>query len=315
MCLRLFLKTASFVIVASSFSACGESTSSQKRSSTETKEADKEENTATTKVSADSAEGIDFQGLDYFPHILNPLPANSAMVVVEAGYLDVRQNKVNSAGGSKDYRASTIGLYGGPKLEALTSGYGCFDMKAFTGKNTLTDVESTGFYKGSPKNTNDKIRAYYEEDSSTVFDPAAPLSFTAKLNGKSIKVENKDLPPRGSISFSKAVYTFFGTHSLIEDINTSLTNSKQNLVMTEETGNASIDAVSVNFYGSGSKVVRCVLKPGDSATLTKEKYSTIIPLRAITVTYMSIEITEQEGTTVLRTTYGGIGLEDMGVPK
>jgi hypothetical protein len=313
MCFRSFFKIASFVVVALS-TGCGESSTAQKRSSNENT-VNKEEISTKTKVSADSSEGIDFQGLDFFPHIINPLPANSSMVVIEAGYLDVRQNKVNSAGGSKDYRASAIGLYGGPKLEALTSGYGCFDMKPFTGKNTLTDVESTGFYKGKLKNTNDKMRAYNKEDATTNFDPAAPLGLTAKMSGKSIKVESKDLPPRGSISFSKAIYTFFGTHSSIEDINTSLTNSKQNLVMTEETGNASIDVVSVNFYGSGSKTVRCVLKPGDTATLTKEKYATIVPLRAITVTYNSAEITEQEGITVLRTSYGGIGLEDMGVPK
>ena len=299
---------------SASASSCGESSTSQKRSASKQKTAEKEESTS-NKSSTDSAEGLDFQGLDYLPHIINPLPANSLMVAVEAGYLDVKQNKASSAGGTKDYRASTIGFYGGQKIDGMSTGFDCFDMKAFTGTNTLTDVESTGFYKGALKIADGKIRAYNEEDSGTNFEPSSPLNFTAKVSGKSVKIENKDLPPRGSISFSKAIYTFFGTHSSIEDINTSLANSKQNLVMTEETGNASIDAVSVNFFGSGSKNVRCVFKPGESVTLTKEKYSTIIPLRAITVTYSSIEVTEQDGVTVLRTSYGGIGLEDMSVPR
>lgn len=315
MCLRtevsfLFITTLSLATFG-----CGESGSSKKRTDAEQKSTVKEENTSTGTTSSDPATGLDFQGLDFLPHILTTLPGNAQMVAVEAGYLDVRQNKVDAAGGTRDYRPSTIGIYGGQKLEGLTSGFDCFDMKAFAGTNTLTDVESTGFYKGSLKASKGKIRVYNEEDTNANFDPSSPLNFTTKLGSKAIKVENKDLPPRGSISFSKAIYTFFGTHSSIEDINVSLTNSKQNLVMTEETGNASIDAVTVNFYGSGSKNVRCVFKPGESATLTKEKYSTIIPLRAITVTYSSIEVSEQEGITVLRTTFGGIGLEDMSVPK
>jgi hypothetical protein len=295
-------------------SGCGESGSAQKRANSEKKTVEKDENNS-SGTNADPSEGLDFQGLDFLPHILTALPSNTQMVVVEAGYLDVRQNKVDAAGGTRDYRPSTIGLYGGQKLDGLSTGFDCFDMKSFKGTNTLTDVVSTGFYKGTLKASNGKIRAYNEEDTGTNFEPSSPLNITAKLNGKAIKIENKDLPPRGSISLSKAIYTFFGTHSSLEDINTSLANSKQNLVMTEETGNASIDAVIVSFYGSGSKNVRCVFKPGESATLTKEKYATIIPLRAITVTYSSIEVTEQEGVTVLRTTYGGIGLEDMSVPK
>lgn len=315
MCSPRLISFVTFVTVTAFASGCGESSTSQKRSGSEQKTAEKEESTSANKSSSDSAEGIDFQGLDYLPHIINPLPANALMVAVEAGYLDVKQNKVSSAGGTKDYRGSTIGLYGGQKIEELSTGFDCFDMKAFTGTNTLTDVESTGFYKGALKIADGKIRAYNEGDSGTNFEPSSPLNVTAKVSGKAVKIENKDLPPRGSISFSKAIYTFFGTHSSIEDINVSLANSKQNLVMTEETGNASIDAVSVNFYGSGSKNVRCLFKPGDSVTLTKEKYSTIIPLRAITVTYSNIEVTEQGGVTVVRTTYGGIGLEDMSVPK
>jgi len=302
------------------FSACGESASPQRRTSSGKKITEKETNASTEKAPSessetlfDSAEGLEYKGLDFLPHIITPLPDNPLMVAIEAGYLDIRQEKIRQAGGIKDYRANTIGLYGGQKLDSLSLGFDCFEMRALSTPNSLSDVNLSGFYKGKLKDSKDTITAYNDEDDRTKFDPSAPLNVAAKISGKTIKIENVGLPPRGSISFSKAIYTFFGTHSSIENINVSLSNSKQDLVITEETGNASIDAVAVNFFGL--KNIRCVFKPGESATLTNEQYSKIIPLRAITVTYNSIDISEQFGVTVLRTTYGGIGLEELSVSK
>lgn len=264
-------------------------------------------------------DGINFHALDFVPYLPGGESfGNGDIVLVEAGYFDIRQYGASEASGNiNDYRRATISAWGGANPPAVIKDKGCAEGKPFsnTSANSLSETTLQGFYNGSLKKDGNRLKAYGDTESSD-YDLTSDLNLTAKLSSKSVSVTERKVPARGTLSISKALYSIFGTHMDLSDLNETLANTKRELVFTEDSeGTKDFNAVVVTAYGSQGVYVRCVFGPGESGIITNEQIKKLIPLRALTTIYSNVElINKDESTPVWVATFGGVGIEDLRVP-
>lgn len=256
---------------------------------------------------------LSFEALDFGTYLSATVSGlNGSHLAVEAGYLDIRQSGSDGASTIKDYRAQSLTVMGGKSLISGKASTGCVEVTRMSapGGSAFSSAESTGFYEGKLSFKDGKA-SVTKVDSSLQFNAEKQLALAVEASPSNVVVEGKSLPKQGSISFLGAFSASFGLNTILDDLNTALAKSDEDLQIEEDGASDDINLAFVTFFpASGEKFVRCFVVPGASVSLPKVTYSTLIPFRAVTATFVSQDVESVDGTLVWRATYSGSGVEE-----
>lgn len=299
--------------VAAGLLGCGES-DTQKRSSAETKEKQKtvDENVEVAKEGA----GLAFSPLEFGAYLAEDLGVSgTSHISVEAGYIDVRQQKGDDKVAIFDFRLKTIASGSSASHLPAKAASGCAPVTAnsFT-TGAVASAASTGFFTGALAYKSGFASATDRKGALTFKTDQSLSAVLTSAAGEVAKIAAQKLPKAGSIQLAQAFDASVSVNTMVQDINENLAKSDKDLLIGDVGNGAGYNLVILTFYGSKSSKVsatRCYFKPGGSATLTKAQYQDLLPVKGLIGTFANVVVSETDGVVLWSTTYAGQGSEDL----